>query len=77
MSKKGCLTFRRGMNEEGLAVLKAGPHRPPFVLVSNPELVEQFLRAAGSRPNRPGFTGIHVKRSQEAANGNCASKGKD
>ena len=64
------------MNEDGLSVLELGPHRPPYLLVSNPHLVGEFLRASGSQPNRPGFSGIHVKRSRYTVNGKAGSKGK-
>ena len=64
------------MNEDGLSVLELGPHRPPYLLVSNPHLVGEFLRASGSQPNRPGFLGIHVKRSRYTVNGKAGSKGK-
>ena len=65
------------MNEDGLSVLELGPHRPPYLLVSKPHLVGEFLRASGSQPNRPGFSGIHVKRSRYTVNGKAGSKGKD
>ena len=67
--------FKSQMNDEGVAVLEGGPLKPPLVLVSKPELAEEFLRASGSRPTRPGFLGMHIKRTQDAAKGGYQKRG--
>ena len=46
--------FKSLMNEQGIAVLDAGPLKPPTLLISKPDLVEEFMRASGSRPARSG-----------------------
>ena len=46
--------FKSLMNEQGIALLDAGPLKPPTLLISKPDLVEEFMRASGSRPARSG-----------------------
>ena len=59
--------FQTFWDQYGDIVKLEVPSRPPIICVYRPDLAETFLRATGSRPNRPGFEGLRVKRELAAS----------